>query len=110
MQNLPRPNAINVFGELKLILLLAVLARTITILLARKKLCRAHGTDSFYTPATALSKVFTLKTAIPKTAIMRFPVRKNFYHLLPLLFLLTSAAAAPLLTNMKTSHGNILLS
>ncbi len=88
MQNLPRPNAINVFGELKLILLLAVLARTITILLARKKLCRAHGTDLFYTPATTLSKVFTLKTAI-----MRFPARKNFYHLLPLLFLLTSAAA-----------------
>ena len=57
----PRLNAINVFGELKLIILLAVLARTITILLARKNLCRAHDTDSFYTPATALSKVFTLK-------------------------------------------------
>lgn len=57
----PRLNVINVFGELKLIILLAVLARTITILLVRKNLCRAHDTDSFYTPATALSKVFTLK-------------------------------------------------
>ena len=40
----------------------------------------------------------------------RFPASKNFDHLPHLLFLLTSAAAAPPLASRRRSHGNILLS
>lgn len=106
----PRLNAINVFGELKLIILLAVLARTITILLTRKNLCRAHDTDLFYTPATTLSKVFTLKLRFYLENRDFRSAEASIDYLAHLLFLLTSAAAAPPLAIRRRSHSNILLS